>query len=123
MLGNSTISAVIAVSDITAGKKFYSETLGLSLVDENPGGLSYKSGEGSLFVYESPNAGTSQATVAGWTVADVAATVEALKAKGVSFEQYDMPETTREGDIHRMGPISAAWFKDPDGNTLSISDM
>jgi catechol 2,3-dioxygenase-like lactoylglutathione lyase family enzyme len=123
MLGDSTISAVIAVSDLNAGKEFYGNTLGLGAGDENPAGVYYSSGSGKLLIYESPNAGTSKATVVGWTVSDVEGTVDALKAKGVVFEQYDMPGVTREGDIHFMGPTKAVWFKDPDGNILSLSDM
>jgi hypothetical protein len=46
--------------------------------------------------------------------------VRALKAKGVTFEHYDMPDTKREGDIHVSGDMKAAWFKDPDGNILNI---
>jgi hypothetical protein len=46
--------------------------------------------------------------------------VEDLREKGVTFEQYDLPDTTREGDIHVMGDMRAAWFKDPDGNILSV---
>jgi hypothetical protein len=46
--------------------------------------------------------------------------VRALKAKGVTFEHYDMPDTKREGDIHVSGDMKAAWFEDPDGNILNI---
>jgi hypothetical protein len=82
------------------------------------------SGEGStLFVYPSEYAGTNKATYASWTVDDVAATVTELKGKGIAFEQYDLPGMTRDGDIHTMGPETAAWFKDPDGNILAISSM
>ncbi len=124
MLGEGTVYATIAVKDINKAKEFYGGTLGLEQADENPGGVTYKSGSSRVFVYPSQYAGTNQATCAAWEVSDIEATVNELKAKGVSFEQYDnMPETTREGDIHVMGDMKAAWFKDPDGNILSIGNM
>ena len=120
MLGEGNVFATIAVKDINAGKKFYGETLELKQVDENPGGVTYQSGTGKLFVYESGTAGTGQATCASWEVKDIEAVVADLKGKGISFEHYDFPGGTREGDIHDMGPVKAAWFKDPDGNILSV---
>jgi catechol 2,3-dioxygenase-like lactoylglutathione lyase family enzyme len=121
MLNEGTVFATLAVSDMEVAKEFYGGTLGLAEVDENPGGVTYASGDGKLFVYQSENAGTNEATSASWEVDDVEAVVTALAAKGISFEHYDMPDVTREGDIHFMGPYKSAWFKDPDGNILNIS--
>lgn len=123
MLSDAMVFATLAVSDITAGKKFYGETLGLKQTDENPGGVTYESGGCKLFVYQAPTAGTGQATCASWQVADVESVVAELKGKGIMFEQYDLPGGTREGDIHMMGGIKAAWFKDPDGNILNVASM
>lgn len=120
MLGDKTVFATIAVKDLSKGKEFYSGTLGLSQIDENMGGVTYASGTGKIFVYQSTTAGTNQATCAAWEVSDVESVVEELKAKSVTFEQYDMPGATREGDIHIMGNMKAAWFKDPDGNILNV---
>lgn len=122
MLSDATVIATLAVKDINEGKKFYGETLGLKQTDENPGGVTYGCGTGSLFVYEAPSAGTGQATTASWKVSDVEGTVQELKGKGITFEQYDMPGGTREGDVHIMGSMKAAWFKDPDGNTLCVAN-
>lgn len=120
MLGTNEVCACLAVKDMAAAAKFYEETLGLTADKSSPAGTFYKSGNGGVFVYPSSYAGTNQATAAAWSVDDVAAEVEALKAKGVSFEHYDMPDTTMEGDVHVMGESKAAWFKDPDGNILNI---
>jgi hypothetical protein len=87
---------------------------------QEEGVLSYKSGKSSLLVYQSQYAGTNKATAATWAVNDLEATVKALKAKGVRFEHYDLPGTTRSGDIHGSGRTKAAWFKDPDGNILAV---
>ena len=124
MLGNSDVGATIAVKDIETAKDFYGNKLGLKLLDENPGGMLFESGASKLFIYPSEFAGTNKATYAAWAVDDVEAAVAELKGKGIVFEHYDnLPETTREGDIHVMGGQKGAWFKDPDGNILSIANM
>lgn len=80
-------------------------------------------GSASLMVYESQYAGTNQATAVTWVVGDeLEDIVQALKAKGVTFEHYDLPETTRKGDVHVSGKTKVAWFKDPDGNILAIAN-
>ncbi len=122
MLAGGKVFATVAVSDITAGREFYGGILGLNQVDENPGGVTYESGGGQLFIYQAPTAGTGQATCAAWAVDDVEAAVEELKTKGIAFEHYDLPGGTRDGDVHIMGAMKAAWFKDPDGNVLSIGN-
>lgn len=123
MLSEGKVFATLAVSDIEKAKEFYGSTLGLSQVDENPGGIAYESGGGRLFVYAAPTAGTNQATSASWQVDDIQKVVEELKSKGIVFEHYDMPGGTREGDVHIMGGMKAAWFKDQDGNILNISSV
>lgn len=123
MLAESPVAATIAVKDIESAKAFYGGTLGLKQTDENPGGVTFGNGATGLFIYPSEFAGTNQATYATWRVNDVDATAEELKNKGVTFEHYDMPETTWEGDIAVMGPMRGAWFKDPDGNILSLVNM
>jgi len=121
MLGSNDVVACLAVKDMDAAKKFYGETLGLEAGMETPGGTLYKSGNGGVFVYPSQYAGSNKATAAAWNIEDVAGAVEELKGKGVTFEQYpDMPDVKMEGDVHVMGDLKAAWFKDPDGNILNI---
>src|SRR5947208_5621228 len=74
----------------------------------------YQAGKFRLLVYESKYAGSNQATAVTWDVgSDLEKVVQGLKAKGVVFEQYDLPEMTRKGDIHQAGRMKAAWFKDP----------
>ena len=121
MLGDKDISAVLAQKDMAAARKFYEETLGLSVDKETAdGGVLYKSGNGRLFIYESGFAGSNQATAVAWNVDDVPAVAEALKSKGVTLEHYDLPGSTLEGDVHVMGPTKAIWFKDPSGNILNV---
>lgn len=125
MLGSSPVAAVVAVKDIERAKEFYGGTLGLSAAaEESQDGVYYECGGGTrLFVYQSGYAGTNQATAVSWEVDDVRAEVEALQRNGVSFEEYDsIPNVTRDGAIHHAQAIgiTAAWFKDPDGNILNV---
>jgi catechol 2,3-dioxygenase-like lactoylglutathione lyase family enzyme len=123
MLGESPAAATIAVSDLDRARKFYEETLGLQAKMEDPGGIMYGSGDSMVLVYPSQFAGTSQATVATWMVADLDATVDQLTSKGVTFEQYDMEGLkTDERGIAALGELRGAWFKDPDGNILNVGE-
>ena len=121
MLNNKDAVANLAVKDLNVAKKFYEGTLGLKPIDaEGDEVIVYRSGNSKLNVYRSKEAGTNKATAVTWTVGDVDDEVRQLKAKGVKFEHYDMPEMKREGDIHIGGDMRVAWFKDPDGNILNI---
>jgi catechol 2,3-dioxygenase-like lactoylglutathione lyase family enzyme len=122
MLVDKDAVAIIAVKDLGVAKKFYEDTLGLKQVDaEDQEVIIFKSGNSKIIVYRSQYAGTNQATAVTWMVGeDVENLVRALKAKGVSFIHYDMPDTMREGDLHIAGNLKVAWFKDPDGNILNI---
>jgi catechol 2,3-dioxygenase-like lactoylglutathione lyase family enzyme len=122
MLGDKDAMATIAVKDIEVARKFYEGKLGLKPAPTDESGvLGYKSGSSTIMVYESEFAGTNKATAATWVLGNqVDKVVKALKAKGVAFEHYDLPETNREGDVHVSGKVRVAWFKDPDGNILSI---
>lgn len=121
MLGNIDTMATLAVKDLKAAGEFYEGKLGLKrgAVEEGQA-IAYKSGNCSVLVYLSQFAGTNHATAATWAVDDVDAEVKALKAKGIMFEHYDFPGVTLDGDVHVMGDRRNAWFKDPDGNILSI---
>jgi catechol 2,3-dioxygenase-like lactoylglutathione lyase family enzyme len=124
-LSDSRVEPTIAVSDMARAKEFYEGKLGLSGGDDQgDGGHTYPCGGGTgIHVYPSPdNAGKSGATLAGWLVDDVEATVDELTAKGVTFEQYGEPFNTDQKGIAKLGDIVVAWFKDPDGNTLAIGN-
>ncbi len=121
MLRDTDAIATLGVKDLDTAAKFYEQTLGLSRVDGEDGeALVFESGDTTINVYRSRFAGTNQATALTWAVDDVEDVVRTLKSKGVSFEHYDLPETRREGDVHLSGDVKVAWFKDPDGNILSL---
>jgi catechol 2,3-dioxygenase-like lactoylglutathione lyase family enzyme len=122
MLGDKNAAATLPVSDLPRAQDFYENTLGLTALQEVPGAMLYKSGNSAVLVYPSEYAGTNRATAASWAVGDdFDAIVQDLKTKGVTFEHYDdLPETTRDGDVHATGDFKAVWFKDPDGNILNL---
>lgn len=122
MLNDHDTIAMIAVKDMNAAARFYEGTLGLSrLSTEGEEVITYRSGNAKLNVYRSEFAGTNKATVVIWNVGpEINAIAAGLKEKGVRFERYDMPGLTLEGDVYRSDGMQVAWFKDPDGNILSL---
>jgi catechol 2,3-dioxygenase-like lactoylglutathione lyase family enzyme len=125
MLGSKEAAATLPVKDLERARDFYENTLGLTPVMETSGAVLYRSGNSMVLVYPSEYAGTNRATAASWSAGDdFDAVVESLRAKGVTFEHYDdLPDTTREGDVHVSEGFRGVWFKDPDGNILSVGDM
>src|SRR5687768_3999704 len=122
MLNSKDALATIAVKSVDTARRFYGEVLGLAIEEqEEQGVFGLKSGGTSILVYESEFAGTNKATAATWIVGnDIDAIVGTLKERGVTFEHYEFPGTTRKGDIHEAGHTRVAWLKDPDGNILSL---
>jgi catechol 2,3-dioxygenase-like lactoylglutathione lyase family enzyme len=121
MLRDTDAVATLAVKDLGAAARFYQGTLGLSRAGTEDGeALVFESGDTKINVYRSSFAGTNKATALTWAVDDVEDVVRTLKGKGVKFEHYDLPDTRREGDVHVSGKVKVAWFKDPDGNILSV---
>ena len=122
MLHDANAVATVAVKDLEVAGTFYRDKLGLAQVAvEGDEAVVFGSGDTTINVYRSQFAGTNKATAVSWTVGeDIEGVIRTLKAKGVAFEHYDMPNMTRQGDIHVFGDLKAAWFKDPDGNILSI---
>ena len=125
MLAGKEPIGTIAVKDLAVAKKFYQGTLGLTLENEQGSEAhTYRGGAARLIVYRSQFAGTNKATALNFMVGDeIDSVVKGLGERGVRFEHYDFPEMKREGDIHLVGPMKAAWFKDPDGNIISVMNM
>ncbi|HEU4839380.1 MAG TPA: VOC family protein [Micavibrio sp.] len=122
MLKDNATVANLAVRDIAAARKFYEDTLGFEIADqEGEDVCAYESGSSRFLIYQSDYAGTNKATAMTWVVGDnVEKVTEELKEKGVKFERYDMPDLKRKGDIYMNDHMQVAWFKDPDGNILNI---
>ncbi|MDF2696028.1 MAG: hypothetical protein K0S65_4411 [Labilithrix sp.] len=121
MLKKATIHAYIPASDIARARKFYEQKVGLTPKQEFAGGVIYECGGADVFMYPTPNAGTSKASQAFWEVDDVEKEVAELQSRGVTFEKYDMPGMEMENGIATGGGAKVAWFKDTEGNIMAIA--
>ena len=121
MLQQSPMYSYIPVENLTRARKFYEGKLGFKPKGEVSGGMVYEFGDHTAcFMYPTPNAGTSKASQAFWQVNDLEREMEALKARGVEFEQYDMPGVKTVKGIVTSKGSKAAWFKDSEGNILAL---
>jgi catechol 2,3-dioxygenase-like lactoylglutathione lyase family enzyme len=123
MLRNKEAATNIAVKDLARARKFYEGTLGLEKVgEEGDEVIAFKSGGSLIYVYRSEHAGTNKATALTWNAGnEIESEVKELKSKGVAFEHYNMPGLKQQGDLYVGEGMKVAWFKDPDGNVLSIA--
>jgi catechol 2,3-dioxygenase-like lactoylglutathione lyase family enzyme len=129
MLGKSDVSARIPAQDLERARSFYAEKLGLTPVEERPGGLRYRCGGGRFTLFASAGAPSGQHTQMAWEVDDLEATVAELRRRGVVFEEYDLHGLKTvdgiaevRGNYPSRGGIGerAAWFRDSEGNLLGI---
>jgi catechol 2,3-dioxygenase-like lactoylglutathione lyase family enzyme len=122
MLTNSKAFSGFAVDDVAAAKRFYGETLGLTVeeVDADNGLLALKlTGDRDVLVYRKPDHTPATYTILNFQVQDIDAVVDELAERGVRFERYDGFEQDDRGIARGPGPL-IAWFKDPAGNILSV---
>jgi predicted enzyme related to lactoylglutathione lyase len=123
MLQDSPIYVYLPATDVARAREFYEKKLGLKVKEEVAGGVAYEFAKGTAaFLYPTPNAGTSKASQAFWSVKDVERTFAALRERGVVFEKYDRMDgkKTCDGYVVEAGGAKAAWFKDSEGNILAI---
>ncbi|UPK29425.1 VOC family protein [Bradyrhizobium sp. 195] len=128
MLGKAKVATRLPAKDLDRARAFYSEKLGLDPVEQRDGGLRYvcASGEFAIFISAGTQSGTH--TQMGWEVEDIEATVQELRARGVKFEEYDLPGLkTVNGIAEIAGNYTSkgvgergAWFRDSEGNLLGI---
>jgi catechol 2,3-dioxygenase-like lactoylglutathione lyase family enzyme len=124
-LSERRVEALLAVSDLDRARRFYEHQLGLVPGEEEEQSVRYPCADGTgIGVYLSPeNAGKSPATLAGWFVDDLYQTMDDLASRGVVFEQYDQPGLkTDERGVFETDRFKAAWIKDPDGNTIALTE-
>jgi len=122
LLGSAKIMAFAATINPLRAKAFYRDTLGLPLVAEDGFALVFDAGGTLLRVQTVQETAKAQYTVLGWQVTDIVGKVKELEKAGVVFERYSfMQDQDAMGIWTAPGGARVAWFKDPDGNTLSIS--
>jgi catechol 2,3-dioxygenase-like lactoylglutathione lyase family enzyme len=113
-----------AVDDIPAAHRFYGETLGLKVTEENGMLTLHIAGDRPTLVYPKPDHTPATFTILNFPVEDVEAAVDALTERGVEFERYEGSEVeTDEKGIFRGGGPLIAWFRDPAGNVLSVIQL
>jgi catechol 2,3-dioxygenase-like lactoylglutathione lyase family enzyme len=130
-LASGQIAARIPVQDLERARRFYSEKLGLEASEERPGGLLYEFANGEFALFESAGTAPGTFTQMGWLVDDIEATVADLRARGVVFEEVDVPGLrTVDGiaEIEGQYPSKGtgergAWFRDSEGNLLGIGEV
>jgi catechol 2,3-dioxygenase-like lactoylglutathione lyase family enzyme len=124
-LSDCKVETLLAVADVDRARQFYEHQLGLVPGDVEEGAVRYPGADGTaILVYLQPdNAGRTPATIAGWFVDDLDQTMEDLASRGVAFEQYDQPGLkTDERGVFDAGDFRAAWIRDPDGNTMALTE-
>jgi predicted enzyme related to lactoylglutathione lyase len=119
MLEHSKAFSGFSVDDVSAAKKFYGETLGLDVSEENGMLWLRVTGDDGILVYPKPEHTPASFTVLNFPVDDIDTAVDELTTRGVRFERYDDFDLDDKG-IFRGGSPYIAWFTDPAGNVLSV---
>jgi catechol 2,3-dioxygenase-like lactoylglutathione lyase family enzyme len=129
MLKRSDVAARLPAQDLERARAFYADKLGLTPSEERPGGLRYECRSGAFSLFDSAGAPSGEHTQMAWEVDDIESTVAELRARGVVFEEYDLPGIQTfdgiaevAGNYPSRGGIGerAAWFRDSEGNLLGI---
>jgi len=119
MLQQSPMYAYIPAKDV-AGATVHEGKIGFRAKEEVAGGVIYEFKDRTAYLYPTPKAGTSLASQAFWQAEDVEREVSELKARGVVFENCNVPGQKNPSGVVTAGGAKAAWFKDSEGNTLAI---
>jgi catechol 2,3-dioxygenase-like lactoylglutathione lyase family enzyme len=122
MLDSCDLIALIPTTDLVRARAFYQDTLGLRVLSEDPFAAAFDGHGTMLRVTLVGEVAKAPYTVLGWSVADIAAAVADLAGRGVAFERFDGMTQDELGIWTAPGGDQVAWFKDPDGNTLSLTE-
>ena len=123
MLGQTPIMAFVATAQPERARAFYADVLGLTLTSEDPFALTFDAGGTPLRVAIVEQFQPQGFTVLGWLVPDIVAAVRTLAARGVQFTRYPFMEQDADGIWRSPSGAHVAWFADPDGNTLSMTQL
>jgi catechol 2,3-dioxygenase-like lactoylglutathione lyase family enzyme len=123
MLSTSDVIAFIAATDLAGARDFYERVLGLPVVDENDFACVFDANGTMLRVTVVAEVARTGYTVLGWRVAEIAEEIKALDARGVTFVRYDGMDQDVHGVWTTPNGDRIAWFSDPDGNTLSLTQF
>jgi len=126
MLGSADLIAFVPTRDPAKARKFYAETLGLDFISEDPFALVFNARGTTLRianVSEVKDFEPAPFTIVGWQVTNVSDTLGDLAKKGVRFERFPGMDQDAKGVWKSPSGARVAWFKDPDGNILSITQI
>ncbi len=123
MLESSPVVAFAAAADLDRARAFYEQALGLPVVEQNHFACVIDANGTMLRITAVPEVSRPGYTILGWRVTDISATVRGLAAKGVVFERYDSMDQDDDGVWTTPGGDRVAWFADPDGNILSLTQF
>jgi catechol 2,3-dioxygenase-like lactoylglutathione lyase family enzyme len=122
MLADAPVHPAIPASDLERARRFYRDTLGLKVSMEMEEGVRFDCGAGTqLYIYPTRSAGQAAHTLAAWRVTDLHAEMADLRARGVTFEEYDLPGLQTVDGVAEWGHLRGAWFKDSEGNILGVT--
>jgi len=121
VLASAKIMGFLFTKDYDRARAFFETNLGFQFVSLDQFALVMKAGDTFIRIVKLPNFAPAQGTVLGWQVQDIEAVVDWLAARGVAFERYPFVQDHKRGIWTAPGGARVAWFKDPDGNVLSVS--
>jgi catechol 2,3-dioxygenase-like lactoylglutathione lyase family enzyme len=120
MLSEHPIGAMIPAADLARARAFYVDTLGFKPITDQTEGVQFESGGVRFDIYPTRAGTGSGATVAGWLVDDVEAEMEDLRSRGITFEEYDLPDLKTVNGLAEIQGFRGGWFKDSEGNILAV---
>jgi len=123
MLNRSALIGFAGVSDLGRARRFYGDTLGLPITDESPFALVADANGTMLRLTAVEQPVAAPYTVLGWNVVDITSMIDQLTARGVQFTRYDAMDQDERGVWTAPGGAKIAWFLDPDGNNLSLTEF
>jgi len=122
-MATSKIICFVATRNAASARKFYELTLGLKIVSDDPFAMVFDANGTMLRVQKVQELNPAKHTIAGWEVDDIGARIRELTSKGVCFERYPGLPQDDLGAWTTPSGAKVAWFKDPDGNTLSLTQF
>jgi catechol 2,3-dioxygenase-like lactoylglutathione lyase family enzyme len=123
VLTNAKLMAFVPTSDTVQARAFYERVLGLKFVDDDGFAVTVDAAGIRVRLIRVENHKAAQFTILGWEVGDIESAVSDLEGRGVAFEQFGMPNQDARGIWSSPGGAKVAWFRDPDGNTLSVTEF
>jgi catechol 2,3-dioxygenase-like lactoylglutathione lyase family enzyme len=123
MLAKTQVTCMLPVKDLARARKFYEQGLRLEPLGQKPDGkFVYRCGGTEIALFPKPEGTKAEHTALSFAVTDIRAAIAELKGRGVTFEDYDMPDFKTVEHVCVLGSEKAAWFKDPEGNILCLHE-